>query len=152
MIIVPTNIANVTQAVFEMLRDAPDVGGKGVMVSRSEEPNETPTLHGWVGVYRDRIDYPTRTLGLGGGYRNQLIRLFLLVQATDASSGSECEDRLEELLQKVIGVLLSDPTLKGTVDTLDEFSVIHQSYEKSGGMYMQKARIDFTGVIPVSAT
>lgn len=150
--ITPTNVATITQAVLEMLRDAPDVGVAGVEVERSCEPRMTPTAHGWVGVYRERIDYPARTLGMGGGYRNQLIRLFLLVQETDMTSGAECENRLEELLQKVIGVLLSDPTLKGTVQTLDEFSVSHESYDKSDGVYMQMARIDFTGVIPVSAS
>lgn len=149
--ITPTNVARVTQAVLEMLRDAPDVGAAGVEVERSCEPRLSPTTHGWVGVYRDRIDYPSRALGMGSGYRNQMIRLFLLVQETDLTSGTECEDRLEELLQKVIGVLLSDPSLKGTVATLDEFSVRHESYEESDGVYMQMARIDFTGVIPVTA-
>lgn len=134
-----------------MLEEAAEVGVKGVLIERSAEPRMTATPHGWVGVYRERIDYPPRTLGLGAGYRNQLIRLFLLVQESDPTSGDECEDRLEELLQNVIGVLLSDPTLKGTVQTLDEFSVVHESYDKNDGIFVQMARIEFTGVIPVTA-
>lgn len=150
-IIVPTNIATVTKAVFEMLRDDPSVGIDGVLVERSAEPNMTPTEKGWVGVYRDRIEYPPRTLGLGSGYRQQRIRLFLLVQESDSSSGEECEERLEQLLQKCIGVLLSDPSLKGTVQTLDEFTVLHEDYSKSDGVYIQMAKVEFTGIVPVSA-
>lgn len=133
-----------------MLTEAPTVGIAGVLIERSAEVSKTPTKHGWVGVYRDRIDYPIRTLGMGSGYRNQLIRLFLLVQETDPSSGDECEERLEKLVQNVIGVVLSDPSLRGTVQTLDEFSVRYV-YEEADGVYMQIARIDFTGAIPVSA-
>jgi hypothetical protein len=151
-IIVPTDVSTITRAVFEMLRDDPAVGVSGVQVERSAEPNMTPTEHGWLGVYRDRIDYPPRTLGMGAGYRNQRIRLFLLAQESDPTSGEECEDRLEKLLQNSIGVLLSDPSLKGTVQTLDEFSVLHEDYSKtSNGIYIQMAKIEFTGIIPVSA-
>lgn len=150
-IIVPTNVAEITTAILEILQEDMKIGQVGVLVDRSCEPNMTPTAHGWIGIYRDRIDYPPRALGMGSGYRNQLIRLFLLVQESDPSSGAECEDRLEELLQNTIGALLSDPSLKGTVQTLDEFSVRHETYAKNDGMFMQMARIDFTGIIPVSA-
>lgn len=152
MIIVPTDVSSITRAVQQMLADDATIGIAGVRVERSAEPNETPTEHGWLGVYRDRIDYPPRTLGMGAGYRNQRIRLFILAQESDPSSGEECEDRLEKLLQNTIGVLLSDPSLRGTVQTLDEFSVLHEDYSKtSDGIYIQMAKIEFTGIIPVSA-
>lgn len=150
--IVPTDVSTITRAVHQMLLDDPAIGIAGVQVERSAEPNATPTEHGWLGVYRERIDYPPRTLGMGSGYRNQRIRLFILAQESDPSSGDECEDRLEKLLQNTIGVLLSDPSLKGTVQTLDEFSVLHEDYSKTdGGIYIQMAKIEFTGIIPVSA-
>lgn len=150
MTIVPVNVASITQAIEEMLGDALDIGQAGVIIERSAEERLTPTLHGWVGIYRDGIDYPARTLGMGSGYRNQLVRITLLVQESDPSSGDECEDRLEDLMQKVVGVLLSDPSLKGTVQTLDAFTVRYELMKGDAG-YMQMARIDFTGVIPVSA-
>lgn len=133
-----------------MLSEATDIGGAGVEVERSCEEKLTPTAHGWVGIYRDGIQYPPRALGMGSGYRMQQIRLYLLVQESDPTSGSECEDRLERLMQKVVGVLLSDPSLKGTVNTLDDFSVSYRGFINDG-MYLQMARIDFTGLIPVSA-
>ena len=149
-VIVPTDVSEITRAVEQMLNDALDVGQAGVLIERSAEERLTPTPHGWVGIYRDGIDYPARTLGMGSGYRNQLIRLYLVLQESDPTSGDECEDRLERLLQKVVGVLLSDPSLKGTVQTLDAFTVRYVGLKGDAG-YMQMARIDFTGVIPVSA-
>lgn len=149
-VIVPTDVSTITTAIEEMLNDALDVGQAGVLIERSCEERLTPTEHGWVGIYRDGIDYPARTLGMGSGYRNQLIRLYLLIQESDPTSGNECEDRLEVLLQKVVGVLLSDPSLKGTVQTLDAFTVTYRGFKGDAG-FMQMARIDFTGVIPVSA-
>lgn len=149
-VIAPTNIAQITQAIEQMLNDSIEIGQAGVIVERSSEERLTPTLHGWVGIYRDGIDYPPRTLGFGAGMRNQLIRLYLLIQESDPTAGDECEDRLETLLQKVVGVLLSDPSLKGTVNTLDAFTVTYRGFKGDSG-YMQMARVDFTGVIPVSA-
>lgn len=149
-VIVPTNVSEITRAIQSMLNDSPDVGQAGVLVERSGEERLSPTANGWVGIYRDGIDYPPRTLGMGSGYRNQLIRLYLVLQETDPTSGDECEDRLEELLQKVVGVLLSDPSLGGTVQTLDAFTVTYRAFKGDYG-YMQMARVDFTGVIPVSA-
>ena len=150
-VITPTNVSEITSAIETMLNEAIDVGQAGVMVERSAEERLTPTPHGWVGIYRDGIDYPPRTLGMGSGYRNQLIRLYLVLQETDPTSGDECEDRLEALLQKVVGVLLSDPSLRGTVQTLDAFTVTYRAFKGDYG-FMQMARVDFTGVIPVSAS
>lgn len=151
MIITPVNVSEITRSVYEILRDDPTIGGAGVLIERSGEIQKVPTVSGWVGIYRDSVSYPPRTLGLGTGYRNQLIRLFLLLHESDPTSGEECEDRLESLLQRVVSALLSNESLKGTVDTLDEFSVVQQSYDKQDNMFFQYARINFTGIIPVSA-
>lgn len=136
-----------------MWDDDPDIGGAGVEVDRYEELSATPGAHGWACIYRERVDYPARTLGMGSGYRNQLIRLFAFVRESDPTSGEECGQRLDALLQKLVSSLLSDPSLKGTVQTLDEFSVIYFDYQKQDttGMYLQTAQLNFTGVIPVSA-
>lgn len=152
MTIVPINFSEVTKAIEAMLDDAADIGQAGVIIERSEEINESPTKHGWIGIYPDQISFPLRTLGMGAGYRNQAIRPFLLVQESDLSSGAECEDRLEALLQKVVGVLLSDPSLRGTVQTLaEELTVRRVKFGKSEGVYMQMAQIDLIGLIPVTA-
>lgn len=152
MIIVPVNVDGITQAVKDMWTDDIQIGVAGVLVERYEPVNKEPTEHGWVSVYRARVDYPPRALGLGAGYRQQFVRLFALVSESDMTSGEQCGTRLDDLLQKLVGTLLSDPTLKGTVDTLDEFSVDYFDYTKDGNnVYMQSAQLNFTGIIPVSA-
>ena len=151
MTIVPTDVSDITRAIEAMLNEAVEIGQAGVIIERSEEIRETPTKHGWVGIYPDEENYPLRTLGMGSGYRNQLIRPFLLVGESDLTSGADCEDRLSALLRKVVGILLSDTSLRGTVQTIDDFVVRRVKFGKSDGVYTQMARIDFTGVIPVSA-
>lgn len=151
-IIVPVNLDSITLAAKQMWEDDLAVGGAGVQVERYAELNKTPGPHGWVCIYRARVEYPPRTLGMGSGYRNQLIRLFAIAQHSDLTSGEECGTRLDAFLQKLVGTLLSDPSLKGTVQTLDEFSVDYFDYQRQpSGIYLQQAQLNFTGIIPVSA-
>jgi hypothetical protein len=152
-IIVPVNINSITLAVKEMWLEDMAIGGAGVQIDRYEEMSKAPGEHGWAGIYRARVDYPPRALGMSTGYRQQLIRLLAMVCESDPTSGEECGERLDLLLQKLVGTLLSDPSLKGTVQTLDEFSVEYFDYQRQSetGMYLQYAQLNFTGVIPVSA-
>jgi hypothetical protein len=129
----------------------PAVGVDGVQIERYEEVSKTPGVKGWACIYRARVEYPPRTLGMGTGYRNQLIRLFAIAVESDPSSGEEAGERLDALLQKLVGSLLNDPSLKGTVQTLDEFSVDYFDYQRQpSGIYLQQAQLNFTGIIPVS--
>jgi hypothetical protein len=151
-VIVPVNLSAITLAVKQMWEDDPAVGGDDVSIERYAEISKTPGAKGWACIYRARVDYPPRTLGMGSGYRNQLIRLFAIAMESDMSSGEEAGERLDALLQKLVGTLLSDPSLKGTVQTLDEFSVDYFDYQRQpSGIYLQQAQLNFTGVIPVSA-
>lgn len=150
-VIVPANVSNITLAVKQMWQDDPAVGGDDVLVQRYAELNNNPNPKGWACIYRARVEYPPRVLGMGSGFRNQLIRLFAIAQHSDITSGEEAGERLDELLQKLVGTLLSDPSLKGTVQTLDEFSVDYFDYQRQqSGIYLQRAQLNFTGVIPVS--
>lgn len=152
-IIVPSNVDLITAAVKQMWLEDPNIGVAGVQIERYEELTKTPGTHGWACIYRERVDKPPRALGMGSGYRNQLVRLFAMVCESDPSSGEECGQRLDALLQKLEGTLLNDTSLKGTVQTIDEFSTVYFDYSKNEntGVYLQYAQLNFTGVIPVSA-
>jgi hypothetical protein len=152
MIIQPANVDAITAAVKAMWTEDPDLAG--VQIERYEELTRSPGTHGWACIYRERVDRPPRTLGMGAGYRNELVRLFAMVCESDPSSGEECGQRLDALLQKLVKVLLNDPSLRGTVQTLaDEFSTVYFDYSKNeDGMFLQYAQLNFTGIIPVSAT
>lgn len=146
----PLNASEVTKAVVVMLHDAATVGGEGVRVERSEEWDTQPETKGWVGVYRESQRFPPRVLGMGSGFREQRVGLVALIRESNHASGADCEDALELLLQRVVSVLLSDPTLRGTVHNLaDEFEVRYDKYDKVGGVFVQTAALFFTGVVQV---
>ncbi len=152
MTIEPINVDAVTAAVQQLWRDDPNLGIAGTEVSRYEEISNQPGALGWVGIYRERVDYPIRALGMGSGFRNQSIRLVAIACESDSSSGEECGQRLDALVQKLIGSLLTDASLGGTVTTLDEFSVVYFDYSRNEdtGRFLQYAQINFTGVNPVT--
>lgn len=153
-IIVPVNVDVITAAVKTMWLEDPDVGVAGVQIERYEELTKNPGTHGWACIYRERVDRPPRTLGMGAGYRNEFVRLFAMVCESDPSSGEECGQRLDSLLQKLVKTLVNDPSLRGTVQMIgDDFSTVYFDYTKNEntGMYLQYAQLNFTGIIPVSA-
>lgn len=140
MTITTVNVATITEAVVQLLRDAMP----GVNVSRAEEINELPHLCPWVGVYRSSVSFPPRTLGLGTGFRDQSVELILVVQQADGSSGAECEDLLEKLIGDTVSTVLSSPSLGGSVLVVDDVNIRYSSYEKRDSVYFQTATIYFT--------
>jgi hypothetical protein len=151
MIIIPVNIGDVTSAVLEMLQTHPQIGLAGVEVVRSEEPPEQAGPEGFVGIYRGRVRYNSRTLGMGQGYRRQRIELAVHVRMTHYGSGEECETSLENLVTQVLSCILSDESLKGTVDVLDEeIEVQYPTPQRGEEVYLQSANIFFNGVVNVN--
>ena len=143
----PVNVSAITQAIEQMMLDETSL--QSATVQRSSEINELPTLCPWIGIYREGVEYPLRTLGMGSGFRGQRIDLVVMVQHSDATSGAECEERLEQLIVDVIATLLADPTLRSTVDALDEFRVQYIDYLQTDSGYVQTAGIYFTALTSV---
>jgi hypothetical protein len=146
----PIDSTTVTKALKAMFQEDEAIGGIGVRVERSEQFDTPDDAQGFVGVYKDKQRFPARTLGNGAGSRRQLIDLVVLLRESNYTSGEECEDALEQLAKNVIRVLLSDTSLRGTVDMLvDEFDIRYDSYDKAGGLWVQKAAISFTAEVRV---
>lgn len=143
----PVNVAAITEKIVEILKDYPAL--QDATIERSEEVNEIPGRCPWISVYRSGVEYPLRTLGLGAGFRRQRIEFIIYAQEADGTDAEECEIRLEALIVSVVGALLSDPTLRGAVDTIDEFSVRYVDYDKTETGYMQTAAIYFTAITSV---
>lgn len=151
--IVPINAALVTQAVVDIVKENPNLGGSGVRVERSEDPDQQPDGTGHIAIYRVRQRFPPRALGQGAGSRQQRISLVALISASNYASGADCEDALEQLLVYFCGALLSDVTLRGTVDYLsEEFEVDYDRYDKKGDIFVQTAAVYFTGLVNVRST
>lgn len=142
--IAPVNVSDITATVVETLRKFPAL--EGCRIERSEEPDNDPNSGTYVGVYRVGVQYPIRALGMGGGFRDQRVRMLIIARASDMSGGEACELALETLVRSVLTALFSDNTLGGTVGMLDEFEVDYTRYDRVGSVYMQTAQIQFVAI------
>lgn len=150
MNIITQDIAEVVSAVTTLLKDSLDVQDIGAKVDLAEPINEDPSRCPWVGVYPVRCPFPTRSLGMGGGYRAQNPEFFIMCQQTHASEGETCLALLGALVKAVTGAVLSDPSLKGTVQMLGDFEVEFSGYQKVNDAIMQTATIRVVGQTTVS--
>ena len=122
MNILPVSVSVVTKAVERRLQL--DERLADVNIERSAEINEIPSRCPWVGIYRAECAFPHRALGTGiAGWRGQRVNVAILAQDSDPKAGDACEDRVNELVDKVLSALLSDTTLGGAVQALDEVTV-----------------------------
>lgn len=148
--IIPVNIADVTSAVLAMLNEHPQIGNLGVTVERSAEPPDDPGTEGYVGLFKGSVRFEPRVLGHGSGYRQQRIRLALSVRMSGYESGEECEIALENLLTNVISCILSDSTLRGTVDEIgQDFEVQYPLLRDKEEEFLQIANIFFEAITTV---
>ena len=147
----PVSVSAITTALAAQLRA--DHRLADVNIERSAEINALPSRCPWIGVYRVAVQYPSRTLGLGSGYRGQSVQLIIFAQAANAQSGAACEDSLESLVRDILSTLLTDPTIGGAVQTLDEIEVQYPDIQKTAdAWYLQTAAIYITALGGVTAT
>lgn len=152
MTITPVDVGDVMAALAKQLERSAAVQAAGIeTVERCEpEPDDSDRCP-WVGIFRVRVSFPTRTSGVGAGFRQQLIRIGVGMAQSDATSGAACEERLEELVKAVVGAILSDATIGSTVSFVDEFELVYPAYEKLKDQpYLQLAYLEFTAVAQVS--
>jgi hypothetical protein len=150
MSILTADIAAMAKAVVEILKDSQAMQDIGATVERGEPINEDPSRCPWVGVYLTRTPFPSRALGMGGGYRAQDSEFIVICQATNPSDGAACQDSLGLLVQAVTSALLSDPSLKGTVQMLGEFDAAFDVYQKVDDAIFQSATVRGVGLTTVS--
>ncbi|CAB4169974.1 hypothetical protein UFOVP1082_46 [uncultured Caudovirales phage] len=135
------NVSDVSKALVAMLSDDQNLADINATICRSEVLNETPAMCPWLGIYRVMVNFQPRTLGVGGvgGSMRQLIDMAIVAQQSDGTSGEQCEDRLEELMAALCSALLSDTTVRGTVQIMSEMSISYDDYKVSGEQFMQTA-------------
>jgi len=149
--ITPINASAVTQAIEAMLTGDPTLNTlSNLQVERSEPLNDQPSRCPWLGIYRTGVQLPSHTLGMGSGYRLQQVGFAIFAQQSHPESGSKCEELLEALVQQTLSVLLSDETLQGNVDVLDQVAVTYLDYSQVQNAFMQTAIIQAIGITRVS--
>lgn len=148
--VTPVDVSRITAAVKDQLLRFPAL--EGVTIARSEEQNLINGVTPFVGVYRLGVRYAQRVLGFGGGVRDQRVRMLVLIAESDMASGEACEEKLEALIQNVVAAILSDTTLGGTVNAIEDFDVSYESYSKASNLYTQTAALQFVAVGNTTAT
>jgi hypothetical protein len=150
MNIVTNDISEMALAVRDLLKDSQAVQDVEANVQVAEPLNEDPSRCPWVGVYPLRTPFPLRTLGMGSGFRGQENEFVLVCQATHPNDGEACLQALGALVKAVTGVILSDTSLKGTVQTIGDFEVEFLGTLKINDSIMQTASIRAVGLTTVS--
>lgn len=140
----PVNVALISQAIVDAFKQSVELAQ--VTTVRGEDTEMTPDICPWIGVYRLSVEYPQRLLSGHAGFRGQQVRMLVLVSQADQGSGEACEDALEELVQNVLGALMTDTTLGGVVSGLDGFAVDYTRYTREGQSYLQTAAIQFVAL------
>lgn len=140
------NVSTVTAQLQQWFEDDPNLDG--FVIERSEFVNEDAgrARNGWLGIYRQNVDYDPRNLGVSPNNYHATLSLLLFVQRTTLSSGSDAEDALEGDVKNVLDRLVQVPRTH-----IDHFSdlVIEYTYQNTDRttMYFQGALISVTAQI-----
>lgn len=135
-------------SIEQMLNDAETM--QGVTIEVNEKINDQESRMPWVGVYRTGEKFPSRALGAGAGNRQDRLHMTLVIQESHPQTGRDCGRLLEKLKRNVLNILLSDESLKGNVDVLDDIEVVYTDYGLAdSGAFTQQAFIHFVGVTRV---
>lgn len=153
MIVRTLDTSIVTGNLVEQIRQFPAVDDLGTSVEAGEPVNEDPRRCPWVGVYQTGNNFTVRTLGMTSGFRRQRIELAIIVTESSSSSGRDAETKMEKLIAAVVGAVLSDTSIRGSVDTImEEFRVTYSDYRKSGNLFFREAVIQFAAELNVTVT
>lgn len=125
----------------------------GIRVDLGEEVNVDPDKCPWIGLYSIKAVYPIRTLGMGSGFRSQREGIAVVVQNVSRTSGKDCRKQLGALQKAVIDCILTDPSIGGTMDVVDDFQVSYATVANQGKFAsFQSAVITFTAVKQVGVS
>ena len=135
------SIDSISTAFTSQLNNDADVRGI-TEVSAGEYVNVDINRAPWIGVYRGGVKYEPRTLGYNNWEATPSIKV--VVQSNSLNSGAECQERLEEYIQKIIVAINLDKTLSNNVEMLNSIAVDYGFIETDrSSLYFQSAIITF---------
>ena len=139
------DLSGITSEILTLLEHDQDFAH--VTLCRAEPINDDPANCPWIGIYRREQRYEPRTLGNSSGHRQYTGDVLIAAQETSLEDGADCEDLLDTLVANVIDAILSDPTLRSTVDITNSIAVTY-SYDAAADdeheQYFQTAFIQLT--------
>ena len=142
------NMATITTALQDQIQNHASVDFLHVPVERSEYVNVDPNRTPWCGVYKGKVTFTPRSLGRHAKSFSAQIKLRIVVQAVDFLSAANCEDNLEDYIDKVMNAVWSDPTIDGNVDMVQDFEIEYQYQETNReSTFFQMAIITLTAEV-----
>ncbi len=138
------NVSTITNAVYELILDDLELQEllEASHVVRSGFVNVNPGLTPWAGVYKSSVEYTPRSLGQHSGTWQLTVGTQVLLQVFSADTGEDAENKLEDLIQKLMRLIFDNLTLKGTVDMTLGFNVEYRFLEgENETSYFQMAMV-----------
>ena len=123
------NVAEVTAALVEQIKNHPGCIGVFSDVQRGEYINKEPGLTPWCGIYRESVSFEPWSLGNHSRSLKCTVVVNLVIQAS-GKDGPDTEDKLEDAISRVMKALQSDLTVRNTVDMIKLSSILY-SYEET---------------------
>ena len=140
------NVATVMEQILQWLKD--DSNLQTFRIERSEFVNEDASLarNGWIGLYRQSVDYDPRNLGVSPNNYHGELTFLIFVQRATLSSGSDAEDNLELDVKNVLDRIVQIP--RTYIDTFTDL-VVEYTYQNTDRttMYFQGALISVTAQV-----
>lgn len=145
------NTSDVTERLRLQLAQWPALADAGTRVESNEPINEDTNRCPWIGIYQLRQTFPIRTIGRGSGFRRHQIAFAVVLTASSVVSGRDCELRMEALVTGAMDALLSDTSIGGSVDVIDDvIEITYSQYRQVNSIYFKEAVIQFTAVAQVT--
>ena len=118
------NFHTITKAIrTQLANDAAVSAFMNREITIGEYINVDPDIVPWMGIYRGKVTYTPRTLGVNASSWEATPQVRIIVQATSFKSGEDCELLLEDYVEKTIDAIWADPTIGNTVDMLVGYEV-----------------------------
>lgn len=134
-------MSKITAALVKQLKDDPELIELQAEISRNRYINMNPENTPWIGIYKNSVPYDPRSLGRHSTSFKASPDLRIIAQMGGLDE-IKVEDRLEELVQRILDAVWSDSTFDGQVDMVTGFDVQYSFEEsKSVDQYFQWAII-----------
>jgi hypothetical protein len=117
------SIAELTGAIKEAI-DA-DIRFDGMTVEVAEWLNRDADVahRGWIGIYRQSVDYDPHTLGRGTKSWLGTFEIKIILQACDYRSGYQCEVLIEERIKSLLDIIFESTFIRSHVQMINSVNV-----------------------------
>ena len=137
------NFSDITKAFQDIL----EANLTGYQITRNKSLNvdisqPLVTGNGWVGIYRESLEYEPLTVGGNFWFAKPIIKIE--IQAASAISGENAEDKLQDAEKAVMDVLIDNRTLNDTVDMTLGYEIDYNFDYSLETIYFNSAIITLT--------